>query len=277
MFIGGVGPKVKSSDVKSHFEKYGEVTWVELIGEKYKNPRGYGFLKFKEEQALLKVLKESQVIKGRAVDCRIAKSDATEPQESGINSSSEKLFVHNIPKRTTKEELSSHFSQAGEVTEILLILRKFKSKSFAYISFKDPASLKKAVELTQLKDAILRVKIADPKSVVKQRKKNVKKTKQKEKRKSMQSSSKRVETKSVKKPFSKKGLDDSRFESESEKGPNHSKDNLRFNHSRPRPSRALTRPYPCLMDPLLHNSTHLIYQNVMTCWNWRPYALTGAL
>lgn len=78
-----------------------------------------------------------------------------------------RLFVGNLPYKTMDSDLREHFSQAGAVNSVDLMLDKFtgKSRGFAFVEFASPADALKAVEMFNSKDfqgRALTVNIARP-------------------------------------------------------------------------------------------------------------------
>jgi len=78
-----------------------------------------------------------------------------------------RLFVGNLPYKTMESDLRDHFSQAGAINSVDLMLDKFtgKSRGFAFIEFADPADATKAVEMFHNKEfqgRALTVNIARP-------------------------------------------------------------------------------------------------------------------
>lgn len=59
-----------------------------------------------------------------------------------------RLFVGNISFKTGEQELRDHFSQAGVVTSVNLMVDKFtgKSRGFAFIEYSTPEEANRAVE-----------------------------------------------------------------------------------------------------------------------------------
>lgn len=59
-----------------------------------------------------------------------------------------RLFVGNLSYQTTQSDLEAHFSQAGAVTSVNLMLDKVtgKSRGFAFVEFATPEEAGKAVE-----------------------------------------------------------------------------------------------------------------------------------
>src|SRR2546428_369229 len=82
--------------------------------------------------------------------------------------SESRLFVGNLPYQTMENELQEHFSQAGVVSSVSLMLDKVtgKSRGFAFLEFSTPAEAAKAVEMFHNKEfqgRPLTVNIARPK------------------------------------------------------------------------------------------------------------------
>jgi RNA recognition motif-containing protein len=79
-----------------------------------------------------------------------------------------KLYVGNLNKATTQEELSTLFAQAGEVTltEIISERNSGISKGFAFVTMSTEAEAEKAIQLFNaysLNDHELKVDVAKPK------------------------------------------------------------------------------------------------------------------
>jgi len=60
-----------------------------------------------------------------------------------------KLYVGNLPYSLNQDGLKELFSQAGEVTEAVVIADKFsgRSKGFGFVTMTDDAAAEKAVEM----------------------------------------------------------------------------------------------------------------------------------
>ena len=65
-----------------------------------------------------------------------------------------RLFVGNLSFTTMEREIQEHFSAAGVVVNVNLMLDKFtgKSRGFAFVEFATPEEANKAVEMFQGKD-----------------------------------------------------------------------------------------------------------------------------
>ncbi len=78
-----------------------------------------------------------------------------------------RLFVGNLSYQTMENDLQEHFSQAGPVNSVNLMLDKFtgKSRGFAFIEFAAPADAEKAVTMfhgQEFQGRALTVNIARP-------------------------------------------------------------------------------------------------------------------
>ncbi|MFW6233603.1 MAG: RNA recognition motif domain-containing protein [Nanoarchaeota archaeon] len=80
-----------------------------------------------------------------------------------------KLFVGNLPWSIRNEKLKEIFSEAGNITDAVVITDKFsnKSKGFGFVEFSNEEDAKKAIELFNGKEVEgreLKVDKAQPKS-----------------------------------------------------------------------------------------------------------------
>jgi RNA recognition motif-containing protein len=78
-----------------------------------------------------------------------------------------KLYVGNLSKTTTQEELNTLFAQAGEVTaaEVIKDRKSGESKGFAFITMSAQSEADKAVSMFNaysLSDHVLKVDLAKP-------------------------------------------------------------------------------------------------------------------
>lgn len=79
-----------------------------------------------------------------------------------------RIYVGNLAKSTTQDEINSLFATAGKVTSTELIMDKGTglSKGFAFVSMPDQAEAEKAISMFNaysLADSALKVNVAKPK------------------------------------------------------------------------------------------------------------------
>ena len=67
---------------------------------------------------------------------------------------SKKLYVGNLPYQATTDDLRTHFSQAGTVTDAVVIMdqRSGRSKGFGFVEFEKEEEAAKAIEMFNTKD-----------------------------------------------------------------------------------------------------------------------------
>lgn len=65
-----------------------------------------------------------------------------------------KVYVGNLPYRTTEEEMKEFFGEAGTVTDVRIIRDKEtnRSKGFGFVSFDSEEGVTKAIEVLNGKD-----------------------------------------------------------------------------------------------------------------------------
>ena len=87
--------------------------------------------------------------------------------EKAVSKMEAKLYVGNLPKSTTQEELSALFAQAGEVTatEVIKERNSGESKGFAFVTMSAQNEADKAISMFNaysLGDHALKVSPAKP-------------------------------------------------------------------------------------------------------------------
>jgi RNA recognition motif-containing protein len=79
-----------------------------------------------------------------------------------------RIYVGNLAKTTTQEEINTLFATAGTVTSVELVMDKGTglSKGFAFVSMPEQAEAEKAISMFNaysLSDSTLKVNVAKPK------------------------------------------------------------------------------------------------------------------
>merc|ERR1719251_743868 len=121
--------------------------------------RGFAFVVFKTVEGIEAALQQvAHVVKGKKVTCK--KAEARQG----------KVYVGKLPpgEAMSKEELQEHFSQYGEVVEVVRPVDKMKNnepKTFAFITFAREDTAKQLVKQgsTELGEFSLEIKKVTPK------------------------------------------------------------------------------------------------------------------
>jgi len=148
LFIGGLKPSVKRTDIVAYFTKYGEVKNVNM-GKlpNGMNNRGFAFVKFSNTETIEAVLAEKQLIMGREVECRVSYGKKYNQVDMEINSK-RKLFISDLSVEDNNEDLENYFSRFGKIDQVYIIYHPNTkiSKCFGYVEFKKEISATKALK-----------------------------------------------------------------------------------------------------------------------------------
>ncbi|CAL4080950.1 unnamed protein product [Meganyctiphanes norvegica] len=147
LFVGGLDPYTTEENLKTYFEKYGDVQ-VKLN----KNPdtgksRGFAFLTFNSVSNVDKAQSERpHKIDGKSVGTkRVLPKD-----EYGMadNSQVKKLFVGGIRGNVEEEDIRKQFGEYGKIVTVHIPSDKEsgKQKGFIFIEFDDPDAVDKACQ-----------------------------------------------------------------------------------------------------------------------------------
>lgn len=118
--------------MKSYFEQYGEVVMVQVKTDpKSGKSRGFGFVRFAKSSIQNKLLSMRHFIDGRWCDVRVPLSKA-EAEATKAAQLSRKIFVGRLPDNITTDDLRSHFSEYGTLTDVF-IPKPFRN--FAFVTF----------------------------------------------------------------------------------------------------------------------------------------------
>lgn len=118
--------------MRSYFEQYGEVNMVQIKTDpKSGKSRGFGFVRFTKSSIQNKLLSMRHFIDGRWCDVRVPLSKA-EADASKAAQLSRKIFVGRLPDNITADDLKSHFTEYGTLTDVF-IPKPFRN--FAFVTF----------------------------------------------------------------------------------------------------------------------------------------------
>lgn len=82
LFVGGLPPEVSLEEFREYFQQFGELEdSVVMLDRQTRRPRGFGFVTFREEQAVDEVLRNynNNLLKGKWVECKKAQPKDSSP------------------------------------------------------------------------------------------------------------------------------------------------------------------------------------------------------
>jgi len=157
LIVLGLPYSATEDDLKSYFEKYGELAHCELkVDMNTKKSKGFGFIRFKTEEAAQTVLDESHTLGGRNLDVKFPYQK--QPFQDNIPT---KLFVGRLPGGTTTDQLREHFEEYGPLKDVY-IPKNFRG--FGFVTFGSQSAAQSAMSAThQLNGGYLNLTYPQPK------------------------------------------------------------------------------------------------------------------
>jgi RNA recognition motif-containing protein len=167
IFVGGLDVETTEEDLTEYFSKFGKVVERLIkVDLKTKKSRGFGFIGFKSPDAVEKVLEHNEhKINGKKIDCKLAMSkEEAYSLNKNLKETCRKIYVSNIPRDITRDDLDNFFNQNGTVVEINLMFKK-KETGFCYVIFRDEQDAVNLINkrLVEVKGYQLEIKKAIPK------------------------------------------------------------------------------------------------------------------
>ena len=140
IFVGGFGPFLTESEIRTYFGKYGEILYIILKKDNEKGiNKGFAFVRYDSQESVDKVLAAKHELDGRRVDVAIAHSGMNKDQDTTFYIS-HRLCVKGLAKSVTNEEMEDYFNKFGEVRKAFVIMDPVtkQSKLFGYVEFTQP-------------------------------------------------------------------------------------------------------------------------------------------
>ena len=139
--------------LENFFSNFGEVEHVHLIRTKLsEQSRGLAVIRFKEEQSLQDVLRYNVV----HIDNRPIKLAPYVPRDEEVDvQPTVGIFVSDVAKNTSEDEITTHFSQFGKIERVVLPLHSStrERKGFCFVIFSSVNEAKKALAVPEQKVA----------------------------------------------------------------------------------------------------------------------------
>jgi len=157
LFAGGLSGNTSEKDITDYFSKYGEVESVDLKKDHVtQRSRGFGFVTFKTPAALdAAVAEKFHTINGKKF----------EPRKAKVQTS--KIFVGGLKDELSDEDIKTHFSQFGNITDAQIPFDKQnnKRKGFCFLIFEGADTAKKIIEQDAGKQTINGVQVDVKKAI----------------------------------------------------------------------------------------------------------------
>jgi len=155
LIVLGLPYSTTEEELKTYFtEACGELSFCQLKTDRNTDKsRGFGFVRFKTEEAAEIAIKGNHEIQGRKLVVRTSQRKGDTPT---------KLFVGRLPEGVTLEEVNDYFSEFGDIVDCFL---PNPFRGFAFITYTDQDDAKRCLRMSHtLKGSRLNLSAAEPKA-----------------------------------------------------------------------------------------------------------------
>ena len=154
MFVGGVAQMTSAEKMQQYFSKYGEVIESTILIDKVTgNPRGFGFIKFKNPDSVMAVLKSRpHFLDDKEIDPKPCTPKDIQNQKKLAEKEhiqKYKIFIGGLTQNMTIDEVKAYFQKFGPTTEVVFALHKSTqlNKGFGFVTFEKESSASEAVQV----------------------------------------------------------------------------------------------------------------------------------
>lgn len=152
IFIGGISPNTTQDTIQKYFEQYGELCDCVLMQDKATGKsRCFGFVTYKDANAVDDVLSKKHIIDSKEIDCKRAiprDQHSGDTVKEGGSMRTKKLFVGGLTQTTTEEQFRQYFEQFGTIEDSVIMVDKEtgKSRGFGFVTFDSEEAVDRVVE-----------------------------------------------------------------------------------------------------------------------------------
>jgi len=159
-------------NMRSFFDKFGELSFVQLKKKADGSSRGYGFIRYVEMADQKKCLSQTHSMDDRILEVKIPQSKAAGFEDvvqytSGAQRLSRRIHVGNVTSRITRKDLEEYFGQYGPITDVFMPkeTEARKNPMYAFLTFDNEEDARSLVESSKphlVKGDTLNVAFASP-------------------------------------------------------------------------------------------------------------------
>ncbi|KAG1668656.1 hypothetical protein FOA52_001262 [Chlamydomonas sp. UWO 241] len=139
LFLGGLSWGTDEGMLRAYFSKYGEIEDVVVMRDRLtQNPRGFGFVTFKDAEMAAAACRQTHSIDGRTIDAKpsVPRSQSEKPR-------SKKIFVGGLAPDCSEEAFCKYFAKFGVVEEATIMFdhNNNRSRGFGFVTFEEEDSV----------------------------------------------------------------------------------------------------------------------------------------
>jgi len=144
LYCGNLNKETTEDSLRDIMLQFGEITDCYILGPKGNN-KGFGFVVYKSEDGVKSALESSVELDGSKIKIEksMCRSDDTEWSWGGPkrNDGQQRLYIGNVSKSTTEDQLKEHLSQYGEISDCVIM----NERGFGFVTFVDSESTSQAL------------------------------------------------------------------------------------------------------------------------------------
>lgn len=148
LYFGNLSFDKGKQDVETIFQDCGQITDIHIIRDRFtQRSQGYGFVTFATNEGKDKALmKNGQTFFGRQLKVNL---EAKSKPDGGRVKTRQRLYVKNIPKETTEEQVRELFAQFGTVENFFFIKDHATniSRGFGFLDFSNAEEAQAALSM----------------------------------------------------------------------------------------------------------------------------------
>ncbi|XP_062212542.1 uncharacterized protein LOC133913411 [Phragmites australis] len=155
IFVGGLPRSVVTPDgLRAHFARYGEVVdAVAMVNPENGLGRGFGFVEFADEAAVLRTLdsreRDMHVFNGRKVEVKRAQTRSVRTRPTSYSPNADlKIFVGGLRDNVTEDDLTNYFQNFGAITDVVVMYDRItrRTRGFGFVTFDSHEAVNKVLE-----------------------------------------------------------------------------------------------------------------------------------
>eukprot|EP00353_Schmidingerella_taraikaensis_P009624 CAMPEP_0185592244 /NCGR_PEP_ID=MMETSP0434-20130131/67292_1 /TAXON_ID=626734 ORGANISM="Favella taraikaensis, Strain Fe Narragansett Bay" /NCGR_SAMPLE_ID=MMETSP0434 /ASSEMBLY_ACC=CAM_ASM_000379 /LENGTH=225 /DNA_ID=CAMNT_0028217905 /DNA_START=18 /DNA_END=691 /DNA_ORIENTATION=- len=151
IFIKNLAPSIDSKDLHDTFSIFGNILSCKVAADPEGNSKGYGFVHFETQQSAESAIAQVNGMELEGHPVNVMPYLSRSSRSSTLEWTN--VYVKNIPTHWDLPELNALFEEFGEIqSSVITKDADGKSKGFGFVSMKEPAAAKAAVEALQGKD-----------------------------------------------------------------------------------------------------------------------------
>jgi len=176
LFLGNLPFSVTEEDLKSFFEKYGEIVTVKIL-IRNNRPTGKAFIQFATHEEAVKAKEANgEDFNGRSIIVRLSSEPQPErpkrqeryertPRQSYSNETT--IFIGGLSYQSTQDSVNKFFGQCGNITAVRIATsEEGDPRGFAHVQFDSSEAVQEALKLSgsELDGRRIRIDVAGNKT-----------------------------------------------------------------------------------------------------------------